>query len=255
MKKLLIAFASLFPMMAIAAGGAPVPYKANIDLHDKASLERGLDLFQKHCSGCHSTEYQRYERVANDLGISIDDMRAKYILDGAKPGELMTNAIPGKEAAKWFGATPPDLTLVGRVRGEDWLYSYLKTFYKDSSRPFGVNNTVFPSVGMPHVLQDLQGVQEQVCKEAKDENGKVITDDVTKEPKMICELVIPKGKEGSMTPEQYDQAVKDITGFLVYSAEPVRLEREALGKYVLGFLFFLFVLSYFLKKEYWRDVH
>jgi len=231
MKKLLIALVTLLPTLAIAAGGQVHLEDANVDLHDKASLERGLGLFQHYCSGCHSTQYQRYERVANDIGISADDMRNKYMFTDAKIGELMQNAIPPKDAAKWFGATPPDLTLVARVRGEDWVYSYLKGFYKDPSRPFGVNNTVFPSVGMPHVLEELQGTP------VKQEDGTIVV------------------SGGKLNAEEYDQAVRDITGFLVYSAEPVKLERQALGWWVLGFLFIFFIVAYLLKKEYWKDVH
>lgn len=232
MKKLLIALVTLLPSLAMAASGHNVHLEsANVDLHDKASLERGLGLFQQYCSGCHSTQYQRYERVANDIGISTDDMRSKYILNDAKIGDLMENAIPTADAAKWFGAAPPDLTLVARVRGEDWVYSYLKGFYADETRPFGVNNTVFPLVGMPHVLQDLQGIA------VKQEDGTFVT------------------TGGKLTPEEYDQAVRDITGFLVYSAEPVQLERKALGMWVLGFLFIFFIIAYLLKKEYWKDVH
>ncbi|MDO6618058.1 MULTISPECIES: cytochrome c1 [unclassified Shewanella] len=234
MKKLLIALVTLLPTLAIAAGGnnefvkSPDP---EINLHDNESLERGLDLFQQYCSGCHSTQYQRYGRVAEDLGISVDDMRNKYMFTDAKVGELMENSIPEADAAKWFGAAPPDLTLVARVRGADWVYSYLKGFYKDESRPFGVNNTVFPLVGMPHVLEDLQGIS------VKQEDGTLVA------------------TGGSMNAEEYDQAVRDITGFLVYSADPVKLEREALGWWVLGFLFFFFIIAYLLKKEYWKDVH
>ncbi|MFA7518841.1 cytochrome c1, partial [Shewanella sp.] len=198
MKKLLIALVTLLPTLAMAASGHKIHLEdANVDLHDKASLERGVDLFQHYCSGCHSTQYQRYERVATDIGISADDMRNKYMFTDAKIGELMQNAIPPKDAAKWFGATPPDLTLVARVRGEDWVYSYLKGFYKDPSRPFGVNNTVFPSVGMPHVLEELQGTP------VKQEDGTIVV------------------TGGKLNAEEYDQAVRDITGFLVYSAEPV----------------------------------
>ncbi|GGP55463.1 cytochrome c1 [Shewanella saliphila] len=232
MKKLLIALVTLLPSLAMAASGHNVHLEsANVDLHDKASLERGLDLFQQYCSGCHSTQYQRYERVAADIGISTDDMRSKYILNDAKIGDLMENAIPTADAAKWFGAAPPDLTLVARVRGEDWVYSYLKGFYADETRPFGVNNTVFPLVGMPHVLQDLQGLA------VKQDDGTFVT------------------TGGKLTAEEYDQAVRDITGFLVYSAEPVQLERKALGMWVLGFLFIFFIIAYLLKKEYWKDVH
>ncbi|MGL4838119.1 MAG: cytochrome c1 [Shewanella sp.] len=232
MKKLWIALVTLLPTLAMAASGHKVHLEdANIDLHDKASLVRGVDLFQHYCSGCHSTQYQRYERVAADLGISADEMRSKYMFTDAKIGELMQNAIPAKDAAKWFGATPPDLTLVARVRGEDWVYSYLKGFYKDPSRPFGVNNSVFPSVGMPHVLEQLQGMP------VKQEDGSIVV------------------TGGKLNAEEYDQAVRDITGFLVYSAEPVKLEREALGGWVLGFLFIFFIVAYLLKKEYWKDVH
>ncbi|RYV00799.1 cytochrome c1 [Shewanella sp. OPT22] len=240
MKKLLIALVALLPTFVMAAGSSVPLEKANIDLHDKASLERGLNLFQQHCSGCHSTEYQRYGRVAEDLGISADDMRAKYILDGAKIGSLMTNAMPHKEAAAWFGATPPDLTLIARVRGSDWVYSYLKGFYKDDTRPFGVNNTVFPLVGMPNVLETLEGVKDATC--TTDNHG-------------IQTCKPGEAKGGSMSAEEFDQAVLDITNFLTYSAEPVRTVRESMGWYVLGFLFIFFIISYFLKKEYWRDVH
>lgn len=232
MKKLLIALVTLLPTLAMAASGHNVHLEeANVDLHDKASLERGVDLFQHYCSGCHSTQYQRYERVATDLGISADDMRNKYMFTDAKIGELMQNAIPAKDAAKWFGSAPPDLTLVARVRGEDWVYSYLKGFYHDPTRPFKVNNTVFPSVGMPHVLEELQGTP------VKQEDGTIVA------------------TGGKLTAEEYDQAVRDLTGFLVYSAEPVKLERQALGLWVLGFLFIFFIVAYLLKKEYWKDVH
>ncbi|ABV88847.1 MULTISPECIES: cytochrome c1 [Shewanella] len=231
MKKLLIALVALVPTLAIAAGGGAPLEKANIDLNDKESLQRGLDLFQNNCAGCHSTQYQRYERVATDLGIPLDEMRIKYLPEGAKIGELMENAIPDADAAKWFGASPPDLTLVARVRGEDWIYSYLHGFYKDESRPFGVNNTIFPLVGMPHVLEGLQGLP------IKQEDGTLVA------------------TGGALSAEEYDQVVRDITGFLVYSGDPVKLERETLGWWVMGFLFIFFIVAYLLKKEYWKDVH
>ena len=233
MKKLLIALVTLVPSLAFAAGGAHVHLEsANVDLKDTESLQRGLESFQQYCSGCHSTQYQRYSRVAEDLGISLDDMRNKHMfIEGAKVGDLMENAIPEVYAAKWFGAAPPDLTLVARVRGEDWIYTYLKSFYQDDSRPFGVNNTVFPSVAMPHVLQELQGLS------VKQEDGTLVA------------------TGGKLTAEEYDQVVRDITGFLVYSGEPVKLERESLGWWVMGFLFIFFIVAYLLKKEYWKDVH
>ncbi|WP_163934813.1 cytochrome c1 [Paraferrimonas sp. SM1919] len=244
MKKLLIGLLTLVPSLAMAAGGAPVPYQANIDLTDTESLQRGAKVFMESCFGCHSAQYQRYNRVADDLNISYSDMLQNYMVNDAKIGELMVNSVDNEQAAKWFGAAPPDLTLVARVRGEDWVYSYLKTFYADETRPFGVNNTVFPSVGMPHVLQQYQGIAtvDSVDEMGRvtlktDENGNVIT------------------TGGSMNAQEYDQLVKDLTGFLVYSADPVKLERESLGKWVLGFLFIFFIISYLLKKEYWKDVH
>ncbi|MCL1051339.1 cytochrome c1 [Shewanella abyssi] len=231
MKKLLIALVALVPTLAMASGGGAHLEDANIDLNDQESLQRGLDHFQNNCAGCHSTQYQRYERVANDLAIPLDVMSAKYVHGEAKVGELMENAIPETDAAKWFGATPPDLTLVARVRGEDWVYTYLKGFYKDENRPFGVNNTVFPSVGMPHVLQELQGLA------VKQEDGTLVA------------------TGGTLSAEEYDQYVRDITGYLVYSGDPVKLERESLGWWVMGFLFIFFIVAYLLKKEYWKDVH
>ncbi|NRB24500.1 cytochrome c1 [Shewanella sp.] len=240
MKKLIIALVTLVPTLAFASGSSVHLESANIDLNDTESLQRGLDLFQHNCAGCHSTQYQRYNRVADDLDISLDDMREKYMFDeDSRPGDLMQNAIPEDAAAKWFGASPPDLTLVARVRGEDWIYTYLKGFYKDENRPFGVNNTVFPSVGMPHVLEHLQGVP--VKEVVKHEDGTEVT------------TLVATG--GSLNAEEYDQVVRDITGFLVYSGDPVKLERESLGWWVMGFLSIFFVLAYLLKKEYWRDVH
>ncbi|WP_095506377.1 cytochrome c1 [Paraferrimonas sedimenticola] len=231
MKKLLIAIVALLPSLVLAAGGAPVPFKANIDLNDTESLQRGAKAFMESCFGCHSTHYQRYERVAQDLDIPVDVMRNELITTGAKIGELMENSIDDEDSAKWFGAAPPDLTLAARVRGEDWVYSYLKSFYKDETRPFGTNNTVFPLVGMPHVLEAYQGIP------VLQEDGSIVA------------------TGGSMNAEEYDQLVKDITGFMVYSAEPMRLERERMGVWVLGFLVILFIFSYLLKKEYWKDVH
>ncbi|MCF1427323.1 MAG: cytochrome c1 [Shewanella sp.] len=231
MKKILITLFALLPSLVLAAGAKVHLENANLDLNDKASLQRGLGYFQQYCAACHSTQYQRYGRVAEDLGISVDEMRANYIPTDAKIGELMENAIPKKDAANWFGAAPPDLTLVSRVRGEDWVYTYLKSFYQDPSRPFGVNNKVFPSVGMPHVLEELQGLP-------------VLQEDGT--------FVATGGK---LTPEEYDQVARDITGFLAYSAEPVRMERERIGYWVLGFLFIFFIVALLLKKEYWKDVH
>ncbi|MBY5993079.1 cytochrome c1 [Ferrimonas balearica] len=235
MKKFIIAIIAALPVLTYAAGGNNEHVtKANIDLADQASLQRGAVAFMENCSGCHSTQYQRYERVATDLGFSNEEISA-LIYSDAKVGDLMVNAIPEADAAKWFGAAPPDLTMVARVRGSDWVYSYLKTFYADPERPFGVNNLVFPSVGMPHVLESYQGVPTLV----KEDDGTT--------------TIVATG--GTMNAEEYDQLVLDITNFLTYSADPVKLERERMGVWVLGFLVIFFILSYLLKREYWRDVH
>ncbi|MGL6348467.1 MAG: cytochrome c1, partial [Aeromonas sp.] len=152
MKRIIFAVLALLPGLVFAAGAGVALDKADYDLSDRASLQRGATTFMNYCAGCHSTQYQRYTRVADDLGIPEDLMRDNLIFTGAKVGDLMKIAMSDKDAAKWFGAPPPDLTLVARVRGADWVYTYLRSFYVDPTRPFGVNNAVFPAVGMPHVL-------------------------------------------------------------------------------------------------------
>jgi ubiquinol-cytochrome c reductase cytochrome c1 subunit len=166
------------------------------------------------------------------LGIDEAEGIKDFMYTGEKPGDHITNTMSKKEAGKWFGNAPPDLTLEARLRSPDWIYTYLRSFYIDESRPFGVNNKVFKDVGMPHVLQDLQGVS------IKDENGNL-------SPAM----------GGSLTTEEYDVVIRDLTNFLEYVGEPNKLERKAIGYWVLAFLFFFFIIAYFLKKEYWKDVH
>ncbi|MGO1616391.1 MAG: cytochrome c1 [Oceanisphaera sp.] len=243
MKKLIIAVLAFLPALAFASGSVKLD-KANYDLTDKASLQSGAKLFMNYCAGCHSTQYQRYNRVAKDLDIPEDVMQANLNFTGVAIGDLMTNSIPEKDAANWFGAPPPDLTLVARVRGTDWLYTYLRSFYKDSERPFGVNNLVFPSVGMPHVLEPLQG-SATLKTQVHTVDGE--------------EVETPVGIEvdgnGELTTEEYDKAVLDIVNFLAYSADPIKLERHRIGYWVLGFLVIFFIFGYMLKKEYWRDVH
>ena len=245
MKKWILVLFAMLPSLAMAAG-ANVPLdKANNDLSDQASLQNGAKLFMNYCFGCHSAQYQRYERVATDLGIPADLMKENLIFNPeAKIGNLMENAIPEESAAKWFGGPPPDLTLVARVRGTDWLYTYLRSFYADPSRPFGVNNIVFPSVGMPHVLEELQGIPQPVfeTKMVDGEEHKVVVGTKT-------------DGTGELHTEEYDRAVRDLVNFLEYSGDPVKLERHALGWWVMGFLVLLTIVVVLLKKEYWRDVH
>ena len=158
--------------------------------------------------------------------------------------KVASNAMPAGDSKEWFGNPPPDLTLVARVRGTDWLYTYLRTFYVDESRPFGVNNTTFPNVGMPHALWELQGWQKKVEHVEVDDHG---------HEHKVVELELEE--QGAKTPEEYDQVVRDIVTFLAYLGEPIQQERKTLGVWVLLFLFVLFVVSYYLKKEYWKDIH
>jgi ubiquinol-cytochrome c reductase cytochrome c1 subunit len=232
MKKFILAVLAVLPMLALAAGPSLHLDEANNDLRDKASLKRGFEAYINNCLACHELKYQRYNRTFADLGISDADGMANYMYTGEKVGDHITNTMPAKEAAKWFGSTPPDLTLEARFRSPDWIYTYLRSFYVDESRPFGVNNKVFKDVGMPHVLQNLQGVR------TIDEHGN-----------------LSEATGGSMTAEEYDDFARDLANFLEYTGEPNKLERESMGYWVIGFLFILLFFAYLLKKEYWRDVH
>ncbi|WP_028864358.1 cytochrome c1 [Psychromonas aquimarina] len=244
MKKLMIALVALLPTLVSAAGGNVHLDKAEYDLTDKTSLQNGAKLFMNYCFACHSTGYQRYQRVAADLDIPAELMKENLIFTDSKIGDLMNNSMDKKDAGKWFGNPPLDLTLEARLRGPDWIYTYLRSFYKDESRPFGVNNTVFKDVGMPHVLEELQGIPTAVF-ETKVVNGV--------EHKTI--VGFESNENGEMSSDEYDAAVLDLVNFLVYAGEPNKLERQNLGIWVLAFLVILFVLSYLLKKEYWRDIH
>lgn len=231
-KALVFSLVTVVSMSVLASSGGANLDHANNDLTDKESLKKGFKTYINYCLGCHQLQYQRYNRTFADLGIDEADGVANYMFTGEKPGDHITNTMPKKEAASWFGTAPPDLTLEARLRSPDWIYTYLRSFYMDETRPFGVNNKVFKDVGMPHVLQDLQGVS------SIDEHGNI-------SPAM----------GGSLTTEEYDIVVRDLTNFLEYVGEPSKLEREAMGVKVLIFLFIFFIISYFLKKEYWKDVH
>jgi ubiquinol-cytochrome c reductase cytochrome c1 subunit len=231
-KALVFGFATVVSLSALASSGGVHLDHANNDLTDKESLKKGFKTYINYCLGCHQLQYQRYNRTFNDLGIEDADGVENYMYTGEKPGDHITNTMPKKEAAKWFGNAPPDLTLEARLRSPDWIYTYLRSFYMDSARPFGVNNTVYKDVAMPHVLQDLQGVG------SIDEHGNI-------SPAM----------GGSLTTEEYDVVVRDLTNFLEYVGEPSKLERKSMGVKVLIFLFIFFIIAYFLKKEYWKDIH
>lgn len=249
MKKIIIALLTLVPSLALAAGGAVALDSANNDITDKQSLRNGASTFMNNCLGCHELQYQRYNRTFSDLEIDEQEGIETLMFTGEKVGDHITNTMPKKEAAAWFGAAPPDLTLAARFRSSDWLYTYLRSFYIDSSRPFGVNNVVFKDVGMPHVFQQLQGVQE-LSAEAK---AMLALPANEHRPLTSADLVLTQ--PGQLTPAEYDEVVRDLVNFLEYTGEPSKVERHRLGYWVIGFLFILFILSYLLKKEYWRDVH
>lgn len=246
MKKQLFAILLLMsPALALASSGGVHLDNANIDPTNKESLQRGARTFVNYCMGCHSAKYQRYNRMARDLGMTNQDVIDNLMFAGDQVGAHMETTMSRAAGKAYFGAPPPDLTLVSRVRGNDWLYTYLRTFYLDSSRPFGVNNEVFDNVGMPNVMWELQGWQKPVYKTVIDDDGH--------EYELLegVELV----EAGSQTPAEFDRTVRDLVNFLDYIAEPIRQERQALGVKVLLFLFVLFILAYLLKKEFWKDIH
>lgn len=214
-----------------------------VDLADKAALQDGARTFVNYCMGCHGARFQRYERVADDLGIPHDLMLEKMVFTGAKIGDHMETGMRPADAKVWFGTAPPDLTLVARVRGNDWLYSYLHAFYEDPSRPWGVNNKVFPNVGMPNVLAALQGRQVLGCK------GEAAS------AAAGCDELKVLPNTGTLNAQQFDEKIRNLVTFLAYSANPVQLKSQRVGTYVLLFLAFFLIFAYLLKREYWKDVH
>ncbi|MDB6096437.1 MAG: cytochrome [Francisellaceae bacterium] len=229
--------------------------KALIDLSDLVSLQNGAKIFVNHCQACHSLKYVRYSDLAQGLGLK--DGKAKILekaikdnlmFVGDKLSDSLLSAMPKDKSADWFGTPPPDLSLVARLRGPNWLYTYLRSFYKDDSKPWGVNNAVFPDVAMPHVLLSWQGVQEPVFK-----INSLLIDGKINQTKKIEKLVLTK--EGQLTPAEYNKAVLDLVNFLAYVGEPHQEERKRLGVWVLIFLSVFLVFVTLLKKEYWKDIH
>ncbi len=251
MRKLTFALIIAFlPALALAAGAAVPLDPMEPDHTNKASLQRGAALFTNYCMGCHSTEYARYKRVAEDSGIDQELYEENLIFTGAKIGELMKISMSPEKSAEWFGVAPPDLTLVARVRGDDWLYSYFRGFYKDETRPFGVNNVVFDNVGMPHVMVNEQGLCAVEPRIGEGASVDPLSGDV-RNADACPEYAI----EGSMEAAEFDRAMYDLTNFLSYMADPVKVERERLGIFVLIFVAIFFVFAWLLNREYWKDVH
>lgn len=246
MRKLIVAFVfAALPGLSLAAGGGFQLDKANVDLSDTASLQRGAQLFTNYCLSCHSAQYMRYNRMGRDLGLTDEQVQQNLMFTTEKIGDTMKVAMSAADGKAWFGAPPPDLSVIARARGADYLYTYMRSFYTDEKRPFGVNNAVFADVGMPHVLWELQGMQKAVFKTEKASDGS------DKQVLTGFEQVSP----GAMSAAEYDEAMRDLVNFMVYMGEPAQLQRQRMGWWVLGFLAVFFVVAYLLKKEYWRDVH
>jgi ubiquinol-cytochrome c reductase cytochrome c1 subunit len=236
-------------LLALPAGAALAEeesglLEADTNINNTESLQRGARNFMNYCSGCHSLKYVRYNRMAADLKIPLPELTQNLMFTSDKPFDDVISAMPA-DSEKWFGKRPPDLSLVARAKGTDYIYSFLKGFYVDKTRIWGVNNYYLPNAAMPFVLAPLQGLQKAVFKNVPDDHG---------DAKMVLsgvELMTP----GALKPEEYDQFVRDITNFLDYAGEPIKAKRQSMGVYVILFLLVFFVFAWLLKKEYWKDVH
>lgn len=233
----------LVPALALASESEVHLDKAPVNLYDNQSLQRGAKVFVNYCLSCHSASYMRYNRL-QDIGLTEAQIKGNLLFASEKVGDTMTVAMRPNESKAWFGTTPPDLTVISRARGADWLYTYLRSFYRDDSRPTGWNNVVFDKVGMPHVLYELQGDQVLRVEESTDAHG-------VKHEEKTLELVKP----GKLTKPEYDAMVGDLVNYLEYMGEPAKTTRMQLGIYVLLFLGVFFVVAYYLKKEFWKDIH
>ena len=266
--------ALLVPLAVFANEGGARLQTAHINAHDLASLQNGAKLFVNYCLNCHSAGYMRYNRL-QDLGLTEQQIKDNLIFTGVKVGELMQVAIDKNDAKQWFGIAPPDLTVTARSRssgagsGADWIYTYLRSFYLDPSRPSGWNNLIYPNVAMPHVLWQLNGRQELVEEEFDSEHAakaaliaaKSVAEmeevTVSHDGKSAKRYIVKTLRPGSGTQSQldYEKTVVDLVNYMTYMAEPARLERRQIGFYALMVLGLLFILVFALKKSYWKDVH
>ena len=230
------------------AGGDWKHWHVNTDVTDLASVQRGARNFTSYCLGCHSLKYERWSRLGQDLAIPETLLQRDLIPPGDKPAQYILTTMPAADAEAWFGKTPPDLSLMARARGPDYLYQFLKTFYLDPARQTGANNLRLPTTAMPHVLSQLEGLKVAVFKDVtRSEGGEVMHEQVFDH----FEQVAP----GRLTPAQYDDFVRDTVNFLDYVGEPTQAARRALGVWVVLFLLFFTWLAYLMKREYWKDVH
>lgn len=240
---LLLMLLLCMPALAFGAGeGIPLLH-ANNDVSNTNSLQRGARNFVNYCMGCHSAKYVRYNQLAKDLQISEDQLVNNLMFAGGKPHDRMEIAMPEADASRWFGAPPPDLSLIARSRGTDYLFTFLKGFYIDESRPNGVNNVVLESAAMPNVLWELQGSQRAIFVE--EEHDGIVT--------QVFEG-FEQVEPGQLSSEEYDQFVRDLVNFLEYIGEPIQLQRRQLGIWVLMFLLVFGLFSWALKQEIWKDI-
>ncbi len=239
------------PLAASAAGGGFALTPAGNDVGDVASLQRGARNFVNYCMGCHSAKYIRYNKLQETLGLTEEQIQENLMFAADKVDETMTIAMPAGDAGRWFGQTPPDLTLAARSRGTAWIYTFLKSFYLDYQAMTGTNNLVLPNASMPHVLWELQGLQTATFTDSVDEqSGETISH--FGDPAHLDELTL--ATEGKLSPDEYDQFVRDIVNFLDWAATPEQLERRTLGYWVLAFLLVFLIFAYLLKVEIWKDV-
>lgn len=243
-----LVFAAVLVTLGLAASaneGGPELLESHVNLDSKNNLQRGARTFVNYCVSCHSASFMRYSRVMEDLGLSKEAVEKNLMFTTDKIGNPMQVAMRPADGEAWFGVAPPDLSVVARARGADWLYSFLMSFYQDPKRPTGVNNLYFPETAMPAVLSALQGVQRKVEHQAEGaaHGGH--------HAGPALELVVP----GSQTPEEYANTVRDLVSFMVYLGEPAKLVRYKVGFWVISFLFVLFIACYLMNKEYWKDVH
>ncbi|MCZ6716921.1 MAG: cytochrome c1 [Gammaproteobacteria bacterium] len=232
-----------FPSFAAGTGGREMEPANNV-LGNVRSLQRGAKNFVNYCMGCHSAKYVRYNRLADDLQLSEQQVTENLMFVGEKLLDTMDIAMDPLDAGRWFGQVPPDLSLIARAKGTDYVFNYLKGFYLDPDRRNGTDNLFLPGASMPHVLWELQGLQKPVYEAIIDANGGV--------HKVMAGF--EQVTEGLLSPEEYDQFVRDLANFLEYISEPVKLERQELGVRVLLFLLVFFLFSYMLKQEYWKDI-
>lgn len=242
MKMLIVMLALFLSSFAMASENVHLDH-APIDSHDQASLQRGARTFVNYCLNCHSATYMRYNRL-QDIGLTDEQIKANLLFSADKVGEAMAVSMAQRDAKQWFGAAPPDLSVEARARGADWLYSYMRGFYRDDTRPTGWNNIVYDKVAMPHVLWQLQGEQVLEVSEQTDAQG-------LKSTTHALTLKSP----GTMTAAEYDGMAADLVNYMVYMAEPAQNKRKQLGLIVLLYLGLLLVASYYLKKEFWKDIH